>query len=35
MTNKILIVDDSKPDLENLKTIVLDAGYQAITANFW
>ena len=32
MNNKILIVDDSKPDLENLKTIVLDAGYQAITA---
>ena len=32
MSNKILIVDDSKPDLENLKTIVLDAGYQAITA---
>jgi len=32
MNSKVLIVDDSKPDLENLKTIVAEAGYLVITA---
>ena len=32
MINKILVVDDSQPDLENLKKIVLSEGYQVITA---
>ena len=32
MINKVLIVDDSRPDLENLKAIVSDAGYHVITA---
>lgn len=32
MNNKVLIVDDSKPDLEILRSIVTNAGYQVITA---
>ncbi len=32
MSGKVLIVDDSKPDLENLKSIVAKAGHQVITA---
>ncbi len=32
MSNKILVVDDSKPDLEKLKSIVSEAGYFVITA---
>ena len=32
MINKVLVVDDSKPDLENLKTIISNAGYHVITA---
>ena len=31
--NKILVVDDSTVDLLNLKNIVTDAGYEAITAS--
>jgi twitching motility two-component system response regulator PilH len=30
---KILVVDDSQVDLLNLKNIVTDAGYEAITAS--
>jgi twitching motility two-component system response regulator PilH len=30
---KVLVVDDSPVDLEHLKTIVTDAGYQVITAS--
>ncbi len=30
--NKVLIVDDSKPDLENLKSIISSAGFHVITA---
>ena len=30
--NKVLVVDDSPIDLQHLKTIVQDAGYQVITA---
>ena len=32
MINKVLVVDDSKPDLESLKKIILGQGYQVITA---
>jgi len=32
MTNKVLVVDDSRPDLESLKKIILSEGYQVITA---
>ncbi len=32
MMNKVLVVDDSRPDLENLKAIVSNAGYHVITA---
>jgi len=32
MNNKILIVDDSKPDLESLKAIVMNAGHEVVTA---
>ncbi|MGI9227702.1 MAG: response regulator [Gammaproteobacteria bacterium] len=32
MINKVLVVDDSRPDLENLKSIISNAGYQVITA---
>ena len=32
MNNKILIVDDSKPDLESLKAIVMKAGHRVVTA---
>ena len=32
MSSKVLIVDDSKPDLENLKSIVAKAGHHVITA---
>ena len=32
MVNKILVVDDSKSDLENLTSIVVKEGYQVVTA---
>ncbi len=32
MSSKVLIVDDSKLDLEVLKAIVTNAGYQVVTA---
>ncbi len=32
MINKVLVVDDSQPDLESLKKIILGQGYQVITA---
>jgi len=32
MSNKVLIVDDSKPDLDALRSIVTNAGYQVMTA---
>ena len=32
MINKVLIVDDSRPDLEHLKNIISNEGYQVITA---
>lgn len=32
MINKVLVVDDSQPDLDNLKKIILDEGHQVITA---
>ncbi len=32
MNSKVLIVDDSKPDLEILKAIVTNAGHQVVTA---
>ena len=32
MISKVLVVDDSRADLEHLKTIVSRAGYQVITA---
>jgi len=32
VNNKILIVDDSKPDLESLKAIVINAGHEVVTA---
>ena len=32
MSSKVLIVDDSKLDLEILKSIVVNAGHQVITA---
>ncbi len=31
--SKVLVVDDSPVELENLKTIVEEAGYQVITAS--
>lgn len=33
MSNKILVVDDSPADLQNIKSIVTNAGYTAITAS--
>ena len=32
MGSKVLIVDDSKPDLEVLRVIVTNAGHQVVTA---
>ena len=32
MSSKVLVVDDSKPDLEKLKTIVANAGHDVVTA---
>jgi len=32
MSSKVLIVDDSKPDLEVLRAIVTNAGHQVVTA---
>ncbi len=31
--SKVLVVDDSPVDLQNLKSIVEDAGYQVVTAS--
>ena len=33
MSNKILVVDDSAADLQNLKSIVVKAGHTVITAS--
>ena len=33
MSNKILVVDDSPADLQNLKSIVVKAGHTVITAS--
>ncbi len=32
MINKVLVVDDAQPDLDNLKKIILNEGHQVITA---
>ena len=32
MTSKVLVVDDSKPDLEKLRSIVANAGHDVVTA---
>lgn len=32
MSSKVLVVDDSKPDLEKLRSIVAEAGHDVVTA---